>query len=152
MNDEALLNYYTDKYNELGLDDLNYVNNRLCDDFEYNKSNTLDNFNYTFFKKNQRKYTDFSSNIVYHPNITKFKKVKKENKRHTNFLEKTYEYPIDMIHLMKPKINIIQNKISDTKVKYYISMIQNLYKISESESIKKLKNFDGDVYKTILFG
>ena len=53
---------------------------------------------------------------------------------------------------MKPKIKIILDEILDTKTKYYISMIQKLYNISESESIKKLTKFDGDVYKTILFG
>ena len=31
-------------------------------------------------------------------------------------------------------------------------MIQKLYQIGETESIQKLKLFDGDVYKTILLG
>ena len=85
-------------------DDLNYVNNRLSNDFEYNKSNILDNFNYTFFKKPQRKYTDFSYNLFYHPEITKFNPEQMDNKPN-NFDKKTYEYPIETIHLMKPKIN-----------------------------------------------
>ena len=40
----------------------------------------------------------------------------------------------------------------NTRIQYYIEMIQELFKINEEERISKLKYFDGDVYKTIIFG
>lgn len=91
------------------------------------------------------------NNILYHPDITKFNIVQKY-KRHTNFSQINYEYPLESIHIIKPKIHINKNKIFNKKTKYYISMIQKLYQIGETESIQKLKLFDGDVYKTILLG
>ena len=88
-------------------------------------------------------------NAFYSPYINIFKKV---YKRHTNFAVENYEYPLEKIHIMKPKIFINKKQLFDTKTKYYILMIQKLYKISETESIKKLKMFDGNVYETILYG
>jgi len=136
MNNEVLLNNYINKYYELGLDDLKH---EVLLKYYINKYYELglDDLNY--------------NNLVHHPDITKFKIVQKY-KRHTNFLEENYEYPLETIHIMKPKIHINKNKIFDTKTKYYISMIEKLYQIDENESIQKLKFFDGDVYKTILLG
>ena len=129
-----------------------------------------DYIDYDFCKPKirQRKYTDFVSQIdnydsiynlknpnflnLHHPDLTVFKKVKKEYKTHNNFFEKTLEYPIELIHLMKPKIELNKNNILNAKTKYYILMIQKLFNISESESIQKLKKFNCDVYITILFG
>jgi len=110
------------------------------DEFEY------DTIDCTFLKK-EEKNAYITSNLLYHPDITTFKKV---FKRHTIFFKKFYKYPIGKIHLMKPKIN--KNKIFDEETKYYISIIQKLFDISETLSVRKLKKFDGDVYKTILFG
>ena len=126
--------------NELDEDELE-LNELDEEDFEY------DTIDFTFLKKEISTY--FTSNLLYHPYITKFKKV---YKRHTNFFEKSNKYPIEQIHLFKPKININKDKIFDGETKYYISIIQKLFDISDTQSVKKLLKFDGDVYKTILFG
>ena len=130
MNIKEILDYHI-KYSDIGL------NKALLLYYIKYYGSGLGNLNY--------------NNIFYHPDITKFKIVQKY-KRHTNFLEENYEYPLETIHIMKPKIHINKNKIFDTKTKYYISMIEKLYQIDENESIQKLKFFDGDVYKTILLG
>lgn len=59
-----------------------------------------DTIDYNFFLKRGKK-TYITSNLLHNPGITKFKKV---FKRHTNFFEKSNKYPIEQIHLMKPKI------------------------------------------------
>ena len=109
----------------------------------------IDNFDRDFFKEKirQRKPTDFASmkpKSFSHPDITKFRKV---YNRHTSLIEKYNEYPLEEIHLRKPKI-----KNDGKSTKYYISIIQKLFGISDNESVKKLMKFDGDVYKTIIFG
>ena len=109
----------------------------------------IDDFDKTFFKEKirQRKHTDFANkkpDLFTHPDITKFKKV---YNRHTSLIEKYDKCTLEEIHLKKPKIR------NDGKfTKYYISIIQKLFGISDTESVKKLMKFDGDVYKTIIFG
>ena len=129
MNNKEL--NYNNKYYEFGF------NKVLLDYYIKVYEFKLDDLNY--------------NNLWSHPDITMFKQVQKY-KRYTNFSVKNYEYPLEKIHIFKPKIHIYKNEIFNTKTKYYISMIKNLYKIGETESIQKLKSFDGDVYKTILFG
>jgi hypothetical protein len=92
-------------------------------------------------------------NILHHPDITNFTLVEKEYIRHDAFFEKNTEYPLEDIHVMKPKINMLGNTITDiTNKKYYTELIQKLFRISEIECISKLNKFNGDVYKTIVFG
>ena len=92
-------------------------------------------------------------NILHHPDITNFKVVEKEYKRHNTFFEKNIEYPLEELHVMKPKINMSGNTTTDiTNKKYYIDLIQKLFRISEIECISKLNKFNGDIYKTIVFG
>ena len=50
---------------------------------------------------------------------------------------------------MKPKINMLGDI---TNKKYYTELIQKLFRISEIECISKLNKFNGDIYKTIIFG
>ena len=112
----------------------------------------IDDFDKTFFKEKirQRKHTDFANrkpDLFTHPDITKFKKV---YKRHNNYFKKSEKYPLELIHIKKPKIRIDGKFGSYTK--YYISIIQKLFGISDTQSVKKLMKFDGDVYKTIVFG
>ena len=88
----------------------------------------------------QRKYTDFTSSL-HHPDITMFKKIN-NFRSHSNYFKKTKEYPLELIHIMKPK----------SKNKYYINMIKKLYNIDEVESIKKIKKFNGNIYDVIIYG
>ena len=105
----------------------------------------------TFFKYLELLiFPDLIYKNIHHPDITTFKKVKRE-KHKAIFFDKKFKYQIEELHLIKPKINI-ENKIHNEKTKYYICIIQKLFKIDENESIQKLKKFNGDVYKTILFG
>ena len=112
----------------------------------------IDDFDRYFFQRKirQRKHTDFASltpNLFTRPEITKFKKV---YKRHDIFFEEYEKYPLEEIHLKKPIIKFDRKFGSYTK--YYISIIQKLFDISDTQSIKKLMKFNGDVYKTIVFG
>jgi hypothetical protein len=92
-------------------------------------------------------------NILHHPDITNFKVVEKKYKRHEAFFEKKNEYPLVLIHVMKPNVNVMRDTITDiTNKKYYIDLIQKLFRISENECVSKLNKFNGDVYKTIIFG
>ena len=159
MNDDndTILSNNINKYKEFGFDNSNDITNILFDDFEYNKSSILGDSDYIFFKQNQRKYTNFASNFLYEPEISKpditlFKNKQNEYNKNTKKDEEIFQYPLEEIHLIKPKININDEKTYDSKTKYYISMIQKLYKINESESFQKLKKFEGNIYKTILLG
>ena len=126
-----------------------------------------DYIDYDFCKPKirQRKHTDFASQLnwilnlknhnfmnLHHPDLTVFKETKKEYIRHTKYFEKICKFPVELIHIKKPKVNIYQDKLLDSKTKYYISIIQKLFEINETESFNKLKKFNGDVYITILFG
>ena len=129
-----------------------------------------DYIDYDFCKPKfrQRKQTDFASQLDYydlilnlsnpnfmnlhHPDLTVFKKTEKEYKRHNNYFEKICKYPLDVIHITKPKIELKENSLLNSTTKYYISMIQKLFDINETKSFNKLKKFNGDVYITILFG
>lgn len=91
-------------------------------------------------------------NILHHPDITNFKVVEKEYKRHDAFFEKNNEYPLELLHIMKPKVKMLGDTTDITNKKYYIDLIQKLFRISEMECISKLNKFNGDIYKTIIFG
>lgn len=107
---------------------------------------------------------NYKYGILNHPNMTNFKVV---HRKHTNFINhfekkknnNPIEFPLHLIHIAKPKINIekldsfnlIKTKNSDSTI-YYINMISSLLNINDTESIKKLKEFNGDIYNTILFG
>ena len=105
---------------------------------------TNNDYDYVDYENCQKKYNNLTS-IFSHPNITTFKKVENIKKKKIYF-EKNKMYPIELLHLMKPKIKI------EKKNKYYIDMIKKLYNIDEIESINKIKKFNGDIYYTIVFG
>jgi hypothetical protein len=69
-------------------------------------------------------------------------------KRHTNFAMIDLEYELDQLHIYKPIIKDY-DKISSKK---YIDYISKLFKIDKDTAIFYLKNFNGNVYNTILFG
>ena len=73
------------------------------------------------------------------------KEFKERVERRTIVFEKVYS--LDEIHIKKPKIN----DYSSTSGKTYIKYIKDLFNISEDKAINILKNFNGDVYNTILF-
>ena len=104
-------------------------------------------------------------NIHHHPDITSFKIVQRKHTNFINHFEKKknnnpLEFPLHLIHLAKPKINIEKlNSFNLTKTTknsdstfYYIKMISSLLNVNNTESIKKIKMFNGDIYNTILFG
>ena len=53
---------------------------------------------------------------------------------------------------MKPKIKMSGNTNTNiTNKKYYIDLIQKLFRISQIECISKLNKFNGNIYKTIVY-
>lgn len=119
---------------------------------------------YNFIDKLEDIKTDHNLNIHHHPDITSFKIVQRKHTNFINHFEKKknnnpIEFPLHLIHTAKPKINIeklnsfnlIKTKNSDSTI-YYIKMISSLLNIDDTESIKRIKRFNGDIYNTILFG
>ena len=120
---------------------------------------------YNFIDKLEDIKTDHNLNIHHHPDITSFKIVQRKHTNFINHFEKKknnnlLEFPLHLIHLAKPKINIEKldsfdltktTKNSDSTF-YYIKMISSLLNVNDTESIKKIKMFNGDIYNTILFG
>ena len=105
-----------------------------------------------------------SFNILHSPEFTHFKKV---YKRHTNFYDSpgldmydlvnnsallSLKYPLDEIHIKRPKVYLTDDNINHSLNKYFIKMIQEILDITEEESIKKIKKFNGNIYKTIILG
>ena len=119
---------------------------------------------YNFIDKLEDIKTDHNLNIHHHPDITSFKIVQRKHTNFINHFEKKkninpIEFPLHLIHTAKPKINIEKlDSFNLTKTKnsdstfYYINMISSLLNINDTESIKKLKEFNGDIYKTIIHG
>lgn len=119
---------------------------------------------YNFINKIEE-INNHNLNIHHHPDITSFKIVQRKHTNFINHFEKkknnnTLEFPLHLIHLAKPKINIEKldsfnltktTKNSDSTF-YYIKMISSLLNVNNAESIKKIKMFNGDIYNTILFG
>ena len=106
-------------------------------------------------------YNNYKYGILNHPDMTNFKVVQRNHTNFINHFEKTkvnrpIEFPLHLIHYAKPKINIdnLDNNIhnNNDSINYYIKMIGSLFNIDNTESIKKLKRFNGDIYKTIIFG
>ena len=56
-------------------------------------------------------------------------------------------YTLDQIHIYKPKIHNYSSDESEIYIKYII----DLYGISKELAIKKIKQYDNDIYKTIIF-
>ena len=119
---------------------------------------------YNFINKIEE-INNHNLNIHHHPDITSFKIVQRKHTNFINHFEKKknnnpLEFPLHLIHLAKPKINIEKldsfdltktTKNSDSTF-YYIKMISSLLNVNDTESIKKIKMFNGDIYNTILFG
>jgi len=119
---------------------------------------------YNFINKIEE-INNHNLNIHHHPDITSFKIVQRKHTNFINHFEKKknnnpLEFPLHLIHLAKPKINIEKldsfnltktTKNSDSTF-YYIKMISSLLNVNNTESIKKIKMFNGDIYNTILFG
>ena len=75
---------------------------------------------------------ELNYNLLYNPDITIFTKFK--NIKDILIFQKKSMNILLKIHTIKPKIHINKNEIFSTKTKYYISMIQKLYKIGKTES------------------
>ena len=112
---------------------------------------------------NERK-SEESFNILHSPDFTYFKKV---YKRHTNFCDSpglhmydmvnnsallSLKYHLDEIHIKRPQIYLNDYNINHSLNNYFIKMIQEILDITEEESIKKIKKFNGNIYKTIILG
>lgn len=105
---------------------------------------------------------NYKYGILNHPDMTNFKVIQRNHTNFINHFEKTkvnrpIEFPLHLIHCAKPKINIekLDNNIpnnDNNSINYYIKMISSLFDIETDESIKKIKRFNGDIYKTIIYG
>jgi len=118
---------------------------------------------YNFINKIEE-INNHNLNIHHHPDITSFKIVQRKHTNFINHFEKKknnnpLEFPLHLIHLAKPKISIEKldsfnltktTKNSDSTF-YYIKMISSLLNVNNTESIKKRKMFNGDIYNTIIF-
>lgn len=109
---------------------------------------------------NEQNNEEQSINILNSPDFTLFKKV---YKRHTNFMNfsgkddlnfnfNSIEYSLDLMHIKRPIIILNEDTITESLNRYFIKMVKDLLEVSEDEAIKKIKRFNGDVYKTIILG